>query len=805
MSTLSRSVDMLAQLLSYYLSDDSSLHNNLPFIMDAILTRSLLKDQDNNDEVAVVRRKWTVRLNSLIQSKQATARWSAVVLIKLTCEESPSLLFAHIRSWSAQLLGLVTKTENDMIHKAAIETLSFLFSYTSNKPELQREITVPNLPRFNQALLNLCKSTDLLPVILTALKTNIIHFPSQSRHIADQCLRRCLSCLNGEENINKETLNAACQCLAALHHVNGKTSSSDQWKDNILHLIGSVHVSLNRLFDTIDEELELSDLPPAYPTADTSPDPIVAFPLIVRRVKSLNMAITTCLGSPTFSVVSVPIVQLIDLVCRVYNVFEGSLMREFKDKTEFTCLMSCLPTLHQSANKLVSALLLSSGSHLSRYSKLFSRILIRMLNEYKTQRTLKISVYNIISLCLQQFGYVFGESMCKPLVTSILEDIRITEQKVTDMAPTEVKNKSMKRKRDTLTNSDLLANSGQSTQAPHDIQMAGLDSLQDLLNCFGSSMDLHTRNLIDSSIISRLLLSAQKPLGFTLAGDTNVKEKLYCCLLGSIMNPIEVQATALPHAIRIFTAGLNEQNHQLQAICKQGLAICNLIIHPRMPPIQSTTNTITAKLNQAIQDSEKKSNDDTPTSSYPATTTTITSNALSAERNIIEQPVIDSSTTSQPLVDQTTSETDTVPSRPTKDLDESTTENENIVLTEKETDAVMKESSDDIPSNDPSMITTTTTTNEIQPNNIDYGNNNDDSETVTERRQVDTIITFDNEAGITTTQQVESTTTTVETNTTDGTSSLKSTTIDDDSDYDLDMGLPAIDMTGPDTDDDEED
>jgi hypothetical protein len=93
----------------------------------------------------------------------------------------------------------------------------------------------------------------LQPVALSALEVNMIRFPSQSRHITDQCLRWCLSTLDGRETVTKETVKVACQCLAALHHVNGKLNSSDQWKDNMLHLVGSVHLSLDRLFDTIDE------------------------------------------------------------------------------------------------------------------------------------------------------------------------------------------------------------------------------------------------------------------------------------------------------------------------------------------------------------------------------------------------------------------------------------------------------------------------------------------------------------------------------------------------------------------------
>ncbi|SAL95775.1 hypothetical protein [Absidia glauca] len=799
-------VDMLAQLVSYYLNDDATIHNNLPFIMDTILTRSLLKDQESNEDLTAVRRKWTTRLNSLIQSKQATARWSAIVLIKLTCEQSPSLLFAHIRSWTGQLLGLVAKQESTIVHKAAIETLSYLFSYTSNKPELLREITTPNLPRFNQALLSVCKSDTLLPVALSALEVNLIRFPSQSRHITDQCLRWCLSSLDGRETVTKETVKVACQCLAALHHVNGKLNSSDQWKDNMLHLVGSVHLSLNRLFDTIDEEVVLSDLPPPYPMVDSSPDPMVAFPLLVRRVKAFTTAIITCLGSSTPSVVSVPIIQLIDLVCRIYNVFEGSLMREFKDKTEFTCLMSCLPALHLSANKIVSALLLSSGCHLSGYSKLFSRVLIRMLNEYKTQRTVKLSVYSIVSLCLQQFGLVFGELICKPLVMTILEDIQVTEQTVTDMAPTEIKNKSTKRKRDTLTNSDLLANSGQITQAPHDIQMAGLDSLQHLFNCFGSSMDLHTRNTIDSVVINRLLLSAQTALGSISTSDTAVKEKLYQCLLSSIMNPIEVQASALPHAIRIFSAGLNEQSHQLQAICKQSLAICNLISHPRMPPTQSTANMIAAKLNRAIQASEAD----------PATSNTLTSTNSSIQQNNSTDTLYNSPATTSPL-DATSQQPHSNTATPMADpsiesmttVDENidkneSNENEMLAAIEKEINSVVNKPMDDKTPND-LMATTTTAMDEVQVNIIDLTGDLGD---VMEQQQVETIVTttITNEhkdASATQTQETESTKADLDHS--EKASTVSVIPLDDESDEDLDMALPDIDMAGPDTEDDDED
>ncbi|SAM09565.1 hypothetical protein [Absidia glauca] len=711
---MSTTHDMLAQLISYYLNDDALVHLHLPHVMNVILTRSLLKDQkEESEETTTVRRKWTIRLNALMQSKQPTARWSAIVLIKLTCEQSPSLLFGHIRSWAGQLMGIVGKPATVVSHKAAIETLSYFFSYTRNKPELQREITIPSLPRFNQLILGLAKDEALLPVVLTALKSNIIHFPSQSRHIADQCTKLCLASLEGKVNTDKETIIAACQCLASLHHVTGKSSCSDQWKDTMLHLIGSVHGCLNRLFDTIDEELELSELPPSYPLPDVSPDPIEAFPILLRRIRSLNQAIITCLGSHTLTVVSVPVVQLIDLACRVYNVFEGSL-----------------------------------------------------------------------------FGYVFAESVCKPMVTSIMEDLHVTEQKVTDMAPTEVKNKSMKRKRDGLTNSDALANAGHSTQGPHDIQMSALDSLQDLLQCYGSAMDLHSRNTIDAKVISRLLSSAQNAV--TSESELVVKEKLYQCLLASVMNPIEVQAAALPHAIRIFSAGVNEQNHKLQTICKQSLAICNLIIHPRMPPIQTTLNTITAKINQAVQSDSAASNANVPSTSYPATNSIITSTpateVVDAQplRQREDTPIADTAATQETvqLPESATDSSVVVENSTSKDTPDDTLDEINEKEDEEATATRQESVIEAITFEDPVMETVATTTT-VKANIIRFDDIDNDTEP-------ETAPTPDDAPQAVAKPPISSSNT------------ITFDDLDDDDDLGEDA-LPDIDMAGPDTDEEEED
>ncbi|CAG8842544.1 1382_t:CDS:2, partial [Racocetra persica] len=52
------------------------------------------------------------------------------------------------------------------------------------------------------------------------------------------------------------------------------------------------------------------------------------------------------------------------------------------------------------------------------------------------------------------------------------------------------------------------------------------------------------------------------------------------------------QSAILPHALRIFSSGLNAQSRQLQSFSTQALAICDLIFRSRLPPLQRLSNDL---------------------------------------------------------------------------------------------------------------------------------------------------------------------------------------------------------------------
>ncbi|KAI9496069.1 rRNA processing/ribosome biogenesis-domain-containing protein [Zychaea mexicana] len=608
----------LSRILSDYLADESRVCTFLPFILEAITNNNLLTDDAKNDDDAIVKRKWTVRLNALLGSKQATTRWAAISLIKETCDQSESLYASGVQSWAAQLLGILAKPESTMNITASIETLSVLFEKTIGKTELHAEVTSKSLPRFNQLLLTLGRNPELIPVTLVALSKNMELFPSMSRHITDQTLKMYISCLDGTTDVSPNLIG---RCLAASCRTSTKTNFASNWQEMLMRLVGSVHEALDRLFDTVDEEDNVPDRVAGYPLSSIAPDYVEAFPTLLKRIRYIQDTIAVYLTSKTMVPVGVPIAHLTRLCCRIYNVYQGCVMREFKPKDEYACLMTCLPALHLGTNKLLASLLLCADAGMAQYGKLLARILLRLLSENSKKRAVKISVYNLISLCLRKFGYAFADTILKAVISSAIDDLKAIERKKLDVVVPEKKVAGKKRRAEHIS-SDAFTNADSISYQPCDIQMAALEVLQDLLTLHGNSMDANLRSSIDTIVVSRILQAAY--LGDSNEESSAVKCCLYKCLLSSIMSPNTNQASLLPHAVRIFSAGQNDETHELRVICTQGLAICDLCMHTRMPPIQRATPAPPPPVQQATS---------------TTTSTTVTSFFLEEEKEDQEEQV----------------------------------------------------------------------------------------------------------------------------------------------------------------------
>lgn len=128
--------------------------------------------------------KWCTRVTSLMQSKDAGARWAGICLARRTGElrrdvlveyaqrwinltlpclsvcSIPSYLRCAIVRWDTDWNNGIQRAEPLPVWKAAIDLLVFAFIATSHLSEFRRQVSTPTVPKLSSALLELSGSGD---------------------------------------------------------------------------------------------------------------------------------------------------------------------------------------------------------------------------------------------------------------------------------------------------------------------------------------------------------------------------------------------------------------------------------------------------------------------------------------------------------------------------------------------------------------------------------------------------------------------------------------------------------------------
>ncbi|RIA82132.1 rRNA processing/ribosome biogenesis-domain-containing protein [Glomus cerebriforme] len=606
------SSQFLTTLLANYTFNDNKIETYVPFILETITQHQLLSNKNElsgREQQVVALHKWCTRINSLLQSKVTNARWAGICFIKITLKQSEESFIQNLQSWTTTLMVLLTKPEPILILKEIITTLTELFNKTQNKPELQREITTQQLPRFNTFLIKLSGlNKELLPTILNALSHSVKNFPTIFRPVNEQTQKLCLNILlDGTYEFESELVKMAIECFTHIINFGGKLNM-DYWKITLLKLVGSLNNILDRLFDAIDEDKDASKKLTGFEMPRVSEDYVVAFPILFSRFKCLSECLISLISLPTSLPVQIPVNQILDLLCRVYNIHDGSLIANNKDKTEYYTLMLGIPSLFMRCNKILSAVILSVDGHLTRHLRMISSILLKLLNNSKSRWLLRVSTYNLINLCIQKYGIGLTNFTSSSILLSfIIDDIEIIQKSQYDISintTASTSNKKSGKKKELssqITNSDALVNPSGIiySQTNSDVQCSALEVLKNYLKKCGASISSNTRSSLDNVLLSRILsqnISSTYNSSNILLNEENVNMKLYECLLYSIISPSVYQPTILPHALRIFSAGQNSQSIQLQSFCSYALSICDLIFHNRLPPLErSSANTLITK------------------------------------------------------------------------------------------------------------------------------------------------------------------------------------------------------------------
>ena len=151
--------------LQLQLATDASAVINLPFVLNSLTEEDFLSQGHAQ--------KWTIRISSLIHSKDPGARWAGLSIALKTATLSRDVMNECAHAWITVALPMLfvcldivsvlagsdehrpQKNETLPCIKACIRLIRFIFSSGVGHAEFQRQVVLPNIVKFSQALVEI--------------------------------------------------------------------------------------------------------------------------------------------------------------------------------------------------------------------------------------------------------------------------------------------------------------------------------------------------------------------------------------------------------------------------------------------------------------------------------------------------------------------------------------------------------------------------------------------------------------------------------------------------------------------------
>ncbi|KAE9410119.1 hypothetical protein BT96DRAFT_953314 [Gymnopus androsaceus JB14] len=371
----------LKALLSFHLTSDASTVIHLPYVLDTLTPQHFTPSPHLT--------KWNSRLNSLLHSKDAGARWAGLCLAHRTSVYSKSVMVECAQSWLGTAIPMLSKKDSLPALKASVNLCRIVFSNATDIPEFQRQVSTPNVPKFTAALiLFLEKDVDLelKKLALTTLTRLIPLYPNIHRtsHTALSTIVSRIFAQSSPSHVNQELVGLASGLYSVLHFTGGKVGSANLWRKSLDESIGSAWTAFFGVRTTFpDENGRLPQIQLLHE------EPTTSVTLSMERLCASIRVLCDLLQSPTQRPVQVPVGSLIKLASQMVLVTAPA----SADPVVWAVETSIIPRIWKAACDLITCLAKCIGRHLTAYSsKLLSYIAFHLEQKLPGQTDVQNSI-----------------------------------------------------------------------------------------------------------------------------------------------------------------------------------------------------------------------------------------------------------------------------------------------------------------------------------------------------------------------------------------------------------------------------
>ncbi|XP_040271061.1 proline-, glutamic acid- and leucine-rich protein 1 [Bufo bufo] len=538
--------------------------------------------------------------NSRLSS--AATRTEGLSLLSLVVEESSTDVFQqHCVSWIRSVLQVIQSQDPPRVISLAVFVLRSLLVHSSALPELSREISTNQIPGLLTSLLGLRR--QCLVSALEGIRSCMISYPRACGSLRGKLTAFFLSLLD-EENVQIQEL--ACQCFSLLPSLGSGFSQgikhTENWERQIQSVLCSLHAVFQQLYQAAETDTTRYEGPGTELELPVLEDDGASSILqLVRRFTSLGQCVCLLLREQFPAPVRVPASDVLNLVCRVVNLSAKNLSWQGEEALK----LLLLPSVHRSALDILEAAILACGSRLLPFSSVICRLFPQVLSSWASVRSaggfpsgqekpyssLRGSVYQVLErwvmMCGVSSGILQGMSHHSDiLLAHLLSDVSPPADAVKMSGFVQLGAKKQKVS-EVVGNREFQSHRKRESSANTELCTAALRALCAIILYGGSLIKEDTHRRLQELSIPLLIRLQQGPDQWIGPyANSECRKQLYRLLLSLTLTPSPRLPPPLHCAIRIFRLGLTEENLQVSMFCTEALAICRVIIHPRVPSLQ---------------------------------------------------------------------------------------------------------------------------------------------------------------------------------------------------------------------------
>ncbi|PVV00789.1 hypothetical protein BB560_004818 [Smittium megazygosporum] len=331
-------------LLDEYLSNEKKVQEELPFILESIIFSNLLvpslgsntsnqgrtlqKPSNLNNiiqnssrdseahfskeikEFVKVSDKWASRITALLLSRDPKTRFSAILILKQTSEQSIPIL----------------KPEMKKTQKVAIITLLSIYKLANQYTDLERDIIIPSVPKFcNSLLLLLKEDVQLIQYITDGLIWTARTYPTQMKSVSQKAITALLEFISGQRvSYSPEVVSLASKCIAVFCVESKDSQNSNSWNEVFNKTLRTIDVILNNIYDSAEQTLKTDPKSTFSVNLPDSTDYTNYISLQTNRCISFTELLIAMLSVKSKNLLTIPVHEIIHIVNKLSSISSGT-------------------------------------------------------------------------------------------------------------------------------------------------------------------------------------------------------------------------------------------------------------------------------------------------------------------------------------------------------------------------------------------------------------------------------------------------------------------------------------------------